>query len=239
MSQGQLRQRQRTTHTMTKRNTSSPAALSRSALLEASPQQHGLVQKLHVPLFYNILPRFMQKCLASVPMLEWCICPRWEARYLVLLGSYLYKFEDDGSKRGAPSHPKGSPLDLSSIEAYTVDNDTLKNLSLNSDRRPLEAGTVFCVSTFRKQYYYCVSDHEQATVWVNSILEARQEAIKRSMGHAQKDSYPKAWEYYDQLGRNLKNQKERIRIRVERKEFQELEMSQLTEGAPFSAGYFG
>ena len=238
MSQAQLRQRQRSNQTMSKRSISAP--LSRSALLEASPQEHGLVQKLHVPVFYSILPYFIQKCLASVPMLKQLVCPRWETRFLVLLGSYLYKFEDDGfNKKDAPSHPKGSPLALDSIEAYIVDKDALRNLSLDQERRFLEAGTVFCVSTFRKQYYYCVSDHEQATVWVNSILDARQEAIKRSMGHAEKDSYPKAWEYYDQLGRNLKKQKERIRMRVERKELQELEMSQLTEGAPFSSGYFG
>lgn len=239
MTQGQLHQRRRTTTAMSQQDTSSPVALSRPALLKASPQEHGLVQKLHVPLFYSILPRFMQKCISSTRMLGRCLGPRWEARYLVLLGSYLYKFEDDNSKRGAPSRPKGSPLALSSIEVYVVGDNDLRNLAIDRETLPFEDGTVFCVSTFRKQYYYCVSDHEQATVWVNSILEARQEAIKRSMGHAQKDSYPKAWEYYDHLGQNLKNQKERIRQRMERKELQELEMSQLSEGAPLSSGYFG
>lgn len=237
MSHVQLRRRQRSTQTLSKQNTSAP--LSRAALLEASPQEHGLVQKLHVPLFYSIFPYFIQKCLASIPVLKQLVSPRWETRYLVLLGSYLYKFDDEGYKKVAPSQPKGSPLALSSIDVYIVDKDDLRNLSFEGQREFLEAGTVFCVSTFRKQYYYSVSDHEQATVWVNSILDARQEAIKRSMGHADKDSYPKAWVYFDHLGRNLKNQKERIRIRVERKDIQELEMSQLKEGAPFSSGYFG
>jgi hypothetical protein len=224
---------------MSESSRSSPVALSRSALLQASPQEHGPVRKLHIPLFYSLLPRLMQKCLAAVPVLDRFTCPRWEARYLVLLGSYLYKFEDHVPQRDAFSHPKGSPLTLSSVEAFIVDNNSLSFLPFDSERTPFEAGTLFCVSTFRKQYYYCANDPEQALVWVNSIMETKQEAVKRSMGHAQKDSYPKAWEYYDQLGRNLRSQKERIRMRVERKALQEFEMSPLMEGTPLSGGYFG
>jgi hypothetical protein len=106
------------------------------------------------------------------------------------LGSYLYKFEDDLTQREAPSQPKGSPLALTSIEAFIVDNNSLRYLPLGSEGTPFDHGTLFCVSTFRKQYYYCASDPEQALVWVNSIMEAKQEAIKRSMGHAQEDSHP-------------------------------------------------
>ncbi|GAX20954.1 hypothetical protein FisN_1Lu385 [Fistulifera solaris] len=240
MSQGQLRQRRGSTaEIMSKGSASSPLALSRSALLKASPQEHGPVRKLHIPLIYSLLPRFIQRCVASVPVLNRFSCPSWEARYLVLLGSYLYKFEDHVTQRDTPSHPKGSPLALSSLEAFIVDNNSLRCLPIGNERTPLEVGTLFCVSTFRKQYYYCASDHEQALVWVNSIMEAKQEAVKRSMGHAQTDSYPKSWEYYDRLGRSLKSQNERIRMRVERKELQELEMRPLMEGAPLSRGYFG
>ena len=44
-------------------------ALTLPRMLNASPQHHGLVQKLHIPFFYSWLPRFLQRLVSSVGFL--------------------------------------------------------------------------------------------------------------------------------------------------------------------------
>ena len=73
----------------------------------ASPQHTGTVQKLHVSPLFTILPHLVQKLILTL----WCfkfLRPRWETRYLILLGSYLYKFSltgtDDGNNNNRLPH---------------------------------------------------------------------------------------------------------------------------------------
>jgi hypothetical protein len=162
--------------------------------------------------------------------------PKWERRYLVLLGSFLYKFADNLERQ----QPKGSPLPVDTIDVFLVeqgDSRGFEGVFLDESSVPSGCKSVFCVSTFRKRFYYAVADREQALLWVNALLEAKQEAVRRSMGHAHEDSYPKSWEYYDRLGQSLRRQKDRIRQRMDEKNLQELEMSQLSDGGPLPRGY--
>lgn len=228
MSQ-ELRQRKSSTLT-------APAAaggLTRTAMLQASPQEHSPVQKLHVPLFYTILPICMQKCVARI------FPPRWKARYLVLLGSYVYKFNqypETGQSGGSSENIKGSPIPIDSMDVYLIERDEL--FDLFSVDLPLGYTAVLCLSTLTKTQYYAVHDREEGLTWVNSLRQAKEEAVKRSMGHAMIDSYPQSWTYYDRLGQKALEGKDRIKKRL--RDHQELEMSQLVggEGGPAPRGYY-
>jgi hypothetical protein len=233
--------RQRRTNSDQRPTTSMPSSsasggLTRSSLLQALPQEHGSVSKLHVPLFYSLLPTTLQKLISRYWFLSF-LAPRFERRYLILLGSFLYKFSDNAEQQ----QPKGSPLPIDMIEVFPLEQKgnsrDFEGVFLNESSMPSGCKSVFCVSTFRKRYYYAVTDREQALLWVNALLEAKQDAIRRSMGHAHEDSYPKSWEYYDRLGQSLRKQKDRIRQRMDEKNLQELEMSQLSDGGPLPRGY--
>jgi hypothetical protein len=217
------------------------AGLTVPQMLQASPQHHGLVMKLHVSPLYAILPLFLQKLVARI----WCLsflAPKWESRYLILLGSFLYKFTDK-----APSNPnitpKGSPVPIETIDVEIIEPSLLARehhpMAIALQELPLGLKCVFSVSRLHKKHYYATADREQATSWLNSLREARQEAITRRMGHAPDASFPKAWTNFDNLGRNLMKSKDRIRARIEDHNLRELEMSNVVEGGPFPRGYHG
>lgn len=240
MSQGGLRQRSAAAITTNSNESPSVGNARRQAgtlqsMQGASPQQTGTVQKLHVSSFYSILPSFLQMLIAKVWFLTF-LRPYWEERQLVLLGSYLYKFV------GGKQQPKGTPVPVDSMDVFLVinnNNNKDDNIARMSNNLPAGYTTMFCVSTLRKKYYYACTSREQALTWVNSLHEARQEAVRRSMGHAVKDSYPKSWLYFDSLGNSLVQQKYRIENRLQESSLRELEMSNLTEGGPVPRGYFG
>jgi hypothetical protein len=79
---------------------------------------------------------------------------------------------------------------------------------------------------------------EDALVWVNALQEAKHECTRRSMGHANRDSYPNQWRYYDSLGKSRLQHKERVRSKVE--ETSEMEMNRLVgEVGLMSNAHFG
>lgn len=163
----------------------------------------------------------------------WCfkfLRPHWQSRYLILLGSYLYKFANETG-----TEPKGSPLHIETLDAHLVDSDFDLGIAVHS--LPPGYTTVIAVTTLRKKYFYACASHEDAIAWINSLREARHEAVTRYMGHANTDSYPSKWAYFDSLGRSLAQSKDRIRRRME--ESREMEMSSLTEGGPAPRGYYG
>lgn len=211
------------------------AALSAPKLLKSSPQHHGEIMKLHVPTFYTMLPRFLQKMISRFWILSF-LAPKWKSRYMILLGSYLYKFVDPQS---ANAGPKGTPIPLETIDAVQVvegpvlDNNDIAEALL---RTPPMYTTVVCVSTFRKRHYFAARSREEATLWVNSVQEARQEAIRRALGHAPKDSYPSEWCYFDRLGQSQLQSRERIRNRLAQRE---VELTSLTDGGALPKGYYG
>lgn len=195
------------------------AGLSAKSMIDASPQHHGSVQKLHIPVLYSILPSFIQRILLSWSCLK-SFAPSWKERHLILCGSYLYKFKDRSS-----TTPKGSPFD---IERLTT--DVLRTSGPEIGNLPVGYTSIFTVSTLRRRHYYAVSDHEEAMLWVRSLHEARQEVITRNMGHASNVPYPSSWKHFDSLGKGLVKSKDRIKERME--------MTSLTEDQ-IPRGYYG
>jgi hypothetical protein len=216
------------------------AGLTVPQMLKASPQHYGTVKNLHISPFYTFLPLALQKFIARI----WCfsfLAPKWESRYLILLGSFLYKFTDE-APTNPKMNPKGSPVPIESVNAQVIEPSLLPAdhpMGVALHNLPPGCTCVFSVSDFRKTRYYAVTNKEQALTWVNSLLEAQQETIRRTMGHAPTASFPKAWVYFDSLGRSLLKRKDRIRARMEEISFREMEMSDLAPGGPLPRGYHG
>jgi hypothetical protein len=206
------------------------AGLSANALIDADPQHHGVVLKLHIPILYSILPEFLQRIILSWSCLSF-LAPQWKQRHLILCGSYLYKFNDRSSKL-----PKGRPFEIDGLQVDMVragrDIPEIGNL-------PPGYAAIFAVSTLRRRQYYAVADEEEAMVWIRSIQEAKQATITRKMGHASNLPYPTSWKYFDSLGNNLVKSKDRIRQKMEESRLREMEMTDFAEGGPMPRAYHG
>mmetsp|Transcript_10129 Transcript_10129/g.10850 ORF Transcript_10129/g.10850 Transcript_10129/m.10850 type:complete len:264 (+) Transcript_10129:20-811(+) len=190
------------------------AGLLAKSLIDSSPQQHGVVLKLHIPVFYSILPTCIQHFLLNFFPKLFDLCPSWKERYLILCGSYLYKYKNRSS-----SVPKGSPFDIESISVDIIhtDNNNNSDSTILSAIGQLPVGytSIFVVSTVRRKHYYAVSNTEETMIWVRSINDARQDVITKNMGHATNIPYPPAWNYFDTLGKSLVKSKTRIKNRME------------------------
>jgi hypothetical protein len=225
---------------MNQETVSSPtpgSQLTAPKLLKASPQHEGYVMKLHVSPFYSLFPQCLQRLIARISLFSF-LAPSWERRYLILVGSFLYKFVDNSSNKG----PKGSPFSLESIEVrLCTDSTSVDDIGLAlDDLPPAWTNGVFTVSTLRKKHYYAAATREQAQMWISALRDARHEAIKRSLGHAPADSYPKSWEYYDSLGKGERDRKDRIHAKMEEQSLREMEMVTLGgAGGPIPQGYYG
>jgi hypothetical protein len=213
--------------------------LSARSMLQASPSQSGPVLKLHVPIFYTLLPAFLQR------LVSYCLpfmAPSWKPRYLVQLGAYLYKFTNELGKA-----PKGSPTSVQELEVYLLEDlrdvqgiDDYHALAPTTDNNDY---TYISVGTLRKRQYYAISSKEEAQMWVTTLRQARQEAITRSMGHANNQPYP--FQYYDGLAQSLVRSKNRIRRKLHESSMREMEMTSVGVGGvaggagPMPRGFFG
>jgi hypothetical protein len=205
----------------------SGAGLSAKAMMDASPQQHGVVLKLHSPILFSILPDFVKKLILSFSCLSF-LAPAWKQRYLILCGSYIFKFNNKSSPV-----PKGSPFQVKNLDVDIATGQEFPELA----KLPPGYSSVFCISTLRRKHYYAVADKDEALTWVRSLQETRQESITRNMGHANHVPYPKSWDYFDSLAKNLVKSKERIKEKMEGSRMRELEMTNFTEANPMSRGY--
>jgi hypothetical protein len=230
-------------------NDNRTGGLRYEAMMAASPQQTGQVMKLGVSTVFLLLPTFIKqwvlkwRCLAMVR-------PKWKTRRLILLGRFLYKFyrpvtNDDETDHGhVASRNVGAPVDVLDMEVSLVESAEAERFGIAECLSLLTDGTarpsaVFRVATFRKTYYFACPSKEEALVWIRSLQDARQETIRRSMGHAEVASYSTRWEYFDLLGRQAAATEERIRRRMENDNLRELEMSNLMDSGPLPRGYFG
>jgi len=204
------------------------SGLSAKSMIDSCPQQHGVVLKLHVPLLYSILPEFLQRIILSISFLSF-LGPTWKQRYLIVCGSYLYKFKDQVSEV-----PKGSPFELETIRVSSIPSESIRIPELGNI--PPGFLAVFTISTFRRLQYYAVSDEEEAKLWIRSINDARHETITRKMGHSGSMPYPSTWRYFDSLGQGLLKSKERIRVKMEEYNMRELETSTFVTGGPVMRG---
>merc|ERR1712087_937906 len=112
------------------------AGLSARAMIDATPQHHGRVQKLHIPVFYRFLPAFVQRFILAWSCLK-SFAPSWKERHLILCGSYLYKFKDANS-----SIPKGSPFDIEKLNTDVIRTSDLSEIG----NLPVGYTTIFTVS---------------------------------------------------------------------------------------------
>ena len=210
--------------------------LAAQSLIDSSPQHHGVVLKLHIPILYSILPEFIQRFILSWSLLSSWIGPSWKQRYLILCGSYLYKFKDRSS-----TTPKGCPYEIDHTKADIIRHHSVSNDMLLPEIGNLPPGydAIFSVSTLRREQHYAVADNEEALLWVRSIQEAKQESIKRNMGHANNVPYPQSWKYFDTLGNSLVKQKTRIRQKLEESNLREMEMTDFAEVGPMPRVYHG
>ena len=196
--------------------------LSSASMLQASPSQAGPAMKLHVPIFYSILPEFLRT------LIRYCfkgLAPTWKPRFLIQIGSYLYKFVDESSRA-----PKGSPLPVEQIDVYLVEDfhndvDGVDQCD-SSDLGNFEG--FFCVATLRKRQYFAVPTADDARVWVNTLRQARQDAVTRRMGHARDQPYP--FQYFDSIASSLVDSKDRIRTRIQESQIRELELTTMGTG---------
>ena len=207
------------------------AGLSAKAMIDAEPQHHGSVQKLHIPVFYSILPSVIQRIILSTSCLKF-FAPSWKERHLILCGLYLYKFEDTAS-----TTPKGTPFEVEQLTAdilriprQAVDLSEIGNL-------PPGHTSIFTVSTLRRRHYYAVADAEEAMLWVRSLDEARQESVTRRMGHASNIPYPFSWKHFDSLGESLLKSNNRVKERIEKLSREGMEMAAFTGGQIQSGCY--
>lgn len=231
-----MRRRSGSTRSATNGEETSPftpgAGLSASAMVSSTPQHHGSVLKLHIPVLYILFPAFLQRIILSLSCLRF-LAPSWKERHLILCGSYLYKFKDRSS-----TTPKGSPFELETLTTDVLRANGSKRFPTEIGNLPAGYNGMFTVSTLRRTHFYAVSDTEEAQLWVRSLHEARQERITRNMGHASNVPYPSSWKYFDSLGKSLVKSKARIKERLDQSSFQEMEMVSFTDG-PIPRGYHG
>jgi hypothetical protein len=216
--------------------------LSARALLSASPVHSSPAWKLHVPAVYAMLPRPVRRMLSC----WWG--PSWKRRRLVALGGYLYRFEDfedddDGDGGGGGGPPKGAPVPVVTADVRIVsdrddddDDDDVHGPGGLLETLPAGCRAAFVVSSSGKTRYFAVSTAEEASIWVTSLRQMRQDAIARGMGHSGGAPYPPRWESFDASARRLGEKKARIKSRLEAIDRREIEMQ--TMGGGVSMGYF-
>ena len=208
--------------------------LSATALLGASPIHAGVAMKLHVPVFYSLLPSSIQ-WLLSMRLCPTSWSPQWKQRYLIALGGYLYRFKNENS-----STPKGAPITIDVSEARIISRDdmgTSNEFNCLLDLLPDGCDSVFELSSLAKTQYFAVESREEALAWVNSLRQMRQDSITRNMGHSKDIPYPRKWVSFDASARRLQEQKERIKNRMNALDKKEQEMQSLGVGAG-NMGYF-
>ena len=135
--------------------------------------------------------------------------------------------------------PKGKPIFLQSIEhveAISI-NSANSNISIEHGllyyMLPSMFSSMLVIHMARKTQFYLLDDPDEAAVWVNSLRQAKQETITRSMGHS-RIPYPKTLSYFDKLASEYNKKKFEIKKRIERLENREMEMSSLVNQGFYS-----
>ncbi len=208
--------------------------LSAHSLMAASPIHSGSVMKMHVPAIYYFLPSSIQWLLTTrcCPK-SWS--PQWKPRFLIALGGYLYRFKDENG-----SSPKGAPTPLdfcSDCRIVIRDEDENREFNVLTDCLPYGYNAVFEVSSVGKTQYFAVQSREEAVTWVNSLRQGQQDVITRNMGHSQ-IPYPKEWTAFDACAKRLRDQKLRIKQKLEQLDKKEQEMQTMGAGGSIGGGYY-
>lgn len=188
--------------------------------------------KIHIPAVYSFLPATIQWLFSRFCVKSWS--PQWKRRYLIAIGEYVYRFQDEDSLT-----PKGSPLPVATTDARVISNDELASgdFGVIFDLLPEGCNAMFELSSIGKTQYFAVESREEAMMWVNSLRQMRQDSITRNMGHSKDIPYPQAWKAFDASAKRLRDQKTRIKRKLEAIDMKEQEMQSLG-GVSAGTGYF-
>eukprot|EP00956_Cyclotella_meneghiniana_P002290 scaffold2600_cov73-Cyclotella_meneghiniana.AAC.8 len=190
--------------------------LTASALQNANPIHSGYAHKLHMPAFYSFLPASIQT------LLKWRCFPRrwspnWTQRYLIVIGSYLYRFQDENGDI------KGAPIPMDTLEAKLYTEDLNEEFGFGT---PLDCEAVIEITSVGKTQYLALSDKEEAQLWINTMKQCRQDCITRKMGHSNVP-YPSEWVALDSAAKRLREKKNRIKEKMEQMDRKEMEMQSM------------
>ena len=141
----------------------------------------------------------------------------------------MYKFVHSEA-----SDTKGSPFDVETIDVGVSSLSSIPELCAT----PIGYGALFSVKTLRRSHYYAVANRDEALVWVQSLMEARQMAVTKRMGHSSHVPYPREWSSFDIQGEKAVRTSERIKTRIENSRLSEMEMTAVV-GGPLPRGYYG
>lgn len=209
--------------------------LSAPNLLAVSPIHSSPVMKIHIPAIYSFLPATIQWILMRCCPKNWT--PRWKRRYLIAVGEYIYRFKDENDVS-----PKGSPIPVIMADVRIVSNENVvdDDLPFALEILPVGYQAVFEISSIGKTQYFAVENREEASLWVNTLRQMRQDAISRSMGHTHGNPYPTKWKALDTSAKRLKDKKTRIKSKLEEMNRKEQEMQSLGGGGTVGAnmGYY-
>lgn len=123
--------------------------ISTEETLTNKPLKHGYVMKKSNSFLVHCLP---------------CFYSRYQPRYLVLVGAYLYRFRHPSSEA-----VKGIPIPIEDITVVKLDSDA------------------FELKTIRKTYTFIASNETERNGWIDAIKQRKHLAIKERMGHAPLD----------------------------------------------------
>jgi len=147
----------------------------------------------------------------------------------------VYRFKDEDG-----STPKGSPIPVATTDARIISDHDDENgeFRIVHDLLPEGCNAVFEISSIGKTQYFAVESREEAMIWVNSLRQMRQDAITRQMGHSKNIPYPPEWKSFDASAKRVKDQKTRIKSKMQAMDKKEQEMQQLGGGSgPASMGF--
>ena len=124
--------------------------LSASTLMAVENSKSGYVEKKSNSFYSKVFP---------------CATDPFVRRFIVLSGSYLYRFTDMNN-----SKPKGVPIPIESITVEKIDEFS------------------FCLKAIRKSYIFRALSMEDCRSWAKAINERKLMAVKETMGHAEVSS---------------------------------------------------
>lgn len=147
----------------------------------------------------------------------------------------MYRFKDENG-----SSPKGSPMPAENVDARLVtrDNAVVDEFNNVMDCLPPDFNAVFEVSSIGKTHYFAVESREEATAWINSLRQMKQDTITCCMGHSGDMDYPKSWAAFDLSATRLKAQKSRIKNKLEAMNNRDQEMQSFGMDGTISRGYY-
>jgi hypothetical protein len=127
----------------------SPSALE---LLSLSPAKYGYLLKRNNTFLARLCP---------------CLYPKYKRRFFVLIGSFLFRYEDENS-----DHVKGIPIPL----------DSIRVTSLGENANDEEFGIQ--LQSLRKNYTILASSLEERDEWISAIRLRKSAALREDMKHA-------------------------------------------------------